>query len=110
MIARPAKRFGQSMISSVTNQRKLRFMVYDGALKAATFIVFLRRLVKDTNRRLFVIVNNLPVHRANAVAAWVAAHAARIKLFHLPPYAPERNPTSSSTMMSSRRGAGSARQ
>lgn len=92
VIPRPAKRFGQSMISSVTNQGKLRFMVYDGALKAATFIVFLRRLVKDADRRLFVIVDNLPVHRANAVAAWAAAHADRIKLFQLPPYAPERNP------------------
>ena len=92
VIPRPAKRFGRSMISSMTNQGKLRFMVYDGALKAATFIVFLRRLINDTKRRLFVIVDNLPVRRANAVAAWVAAHADRIKLFHLPPYAPERNP------------------
>lgn len=32
---RPAKRFTQSMISSVTNQGKLRFMIYDGALNAA---------------------------------------------------------------------------
>ena len=92
VIARPAQRFAQSMISSVTNQGKLRFMIYDGALKAATFIVFLRRLLKDAGRRLFVIVDNLRVHRAGAVTAWVAAQAGRIKLFYLPPYAPERNP------------------
>lgn len=92
VIPRPARRFGASMMASVTNQGKRRFMIYDGALKAATFVMFLRRLVKDTDRKLFVIVDNLRVHRANAVTAWGAAHVDRIKLFYLPPYAPERNP------------------
>jgi transposase len=92
VIPRPAKRFTQSMISSVTNQGKLRFMIYDGALNTAIFLMFLRRLIKDTDRKLFVIVDNLRVHRAKVVMAWVAEHADRIALFYLPPYAPERNP------------------
>lgn len=92
VIPRPAKRFTQSMISSVTNQGKLRFMIYDGALNTAIFLMFLRRLIKDTDRKLFVIVDNLRVHRAKEVMAWVAEHADRIELFYLPPYAPERNP------------------
>ncbi len=92
VIPRPATRFTQSMISSVTNQGKLRFMIYDGALNAAIFLKFLRRLIKDTDRKLFVIVDNLRVHRARTVAAWVEENKDRIKLFYLPPYAPERNP------------------
>lgn len=92
VIPRPAKRFTQSMISSVTNQGKLRFMIYDGALNAAIFLMFLRRLLRDTDRMLFVIVDNLRVHRAKVVTAWVAENADRIELFYLPPYAPERNP------------------
>ena len=92
VIPRPAKRFTQSMISSVTNQGRLRFMICDGALNTATFLMFLRRLIKDTDRKLFVIVDNLRVHRARAVTVWVAEHADRIALFYLPPYAPERNP------------------
>ena len=92
MIPRPAARFTQSMISSVTNQGKLRFMIYDGALNAAIFLKFLRRLVKDTTRKLFVIVDNLRVHRARTVMTWVDENADRIELFFLPPYAPERNP------------------
>jgi transposase len=35
IIRRPAARFSQSMISSLTNRGKLRFMVYDGALERA---------------------------------------------------------------------------
>ena len=80
------------MISSLTNRGTLRFMVYDGALTAATFLVFLRRLVQGAERKLFVIVDNLRVHRAKRVTAWAKANAARIELFYLPPYAPEHNP------------------
>ncbi len=92
VIPRPAKRFTQSMISSLTNRGTLRFMVYDGALNAALFIKFLRRLIKDADRKLFVIVDNLRVHRAKAVMAWLAENAGRIELVYLPPYAPECNP------------------
>lgn len=92
VLPRPAARVTQSMISSLTNRGTLRFMVYNGALTAATFLVFLRRLVRGAGRKLFVIVDNLRVHRARRFTAWVKANAARIELFYLPPYAPEHNP------------------
>ncbi len=93
VLPRPATRVSQSMISSLTNRGTLRFMVYDGALTAATFLVFLRRLVKGAaGRKLFVIVDNLRVHRARRVTAWAKANAERIELFYLPSYAPEHNP------------------
>jgi transposase len=92
VIRRPATRFSHSMISSLTNQGKLRFMVYEGALNAAIFRHFLRRLVRGATRKLFLIVDNLRVHRAKLVTAWVQAHIERIELFYLPPYAPEHNP------------------
>src|SRR3954464_7855124 len=71
VIRRPGKRFSQSMISSLTNQGKLRFMIYEGALNTTIFLNFLRRLVREAARKLFVIVDNLPVHRAHRVTAWV---------------------------------------
>jgi transposase len=92
VIPRPARRFSQSMISSLTNQGKLRFMVYDGALNATIFLKFLRRLVRDATRKIFLIVDNLRVHRARMVNAWVQENADRIELFFLPPYTPEHNP------------------
>jgi transposase len=92
VIRRPAKRFSQSMISSLTNQGKLRFMIYEGALKAPIFLNFLQRLIRGAARKLFVIVDNLPVHRAHRVTAWVQNHADQIELFYLPSYAPEHNP------------------
>ena len=80
------------MISSLTNQGKLRFMIYEGAIKAPIFLNILQRLVREAARKLFVIVDNLPVHRAHRVTAWVQDHADQIELFYLPSYAPEHNP------------------
>ena len=79
------------MISSLPNQGKLRFMIYEGALNTTIFRNFLHRLIRQAARKLFVIVDNLPVHRAHRVTAWVQNNADRIELVYLPPYAPEHN-------------------
>jgi transposase len=41
---------------------------------------------------VFLILDNLRVHRARLVTEWVKANSDRIELFYLPPYAPEHNP------------------
>ena len=92
IIPRPARRFAYSMISTVTNLGTLRFMIYEGALNVFIFLSFLRRLIKDAPRKVFLIVDNLRVHRAKAVTAWLAAHKDCIEVFYLPPYAPDFNP------------------
>jgi transposase len=92
VITRPATRVTTSMISTLTNLGTLRFMVFEGALNAVIFLGFLRRLITGAPRKVFLIVDNLRVHRARLVTAWVQANADRIKLFYLPPYAPEHNP------------------
>jgi len=88
VIRRTARRHTTSMISTVTNRGSLRFMLYEGALNAALFLTFLQRLVRSARRKLFLIVDNLKVHKAGKVQAWVAAHRERIELFFLPAYAP----------------------
>jgi transposase len=87
-----AARFSVSMISAITNRGKLRFMVYRRGLKIATFIKFLQRLIRSTNRKMFLILDNLQVHRAKTVREWVEQHKKRIELFFLPSYCPELNP------------------
>jgi transposase len=92
VVARTAKRRTQSMISAVSNRGLMRFMLFDGALNAARFIAFLRRLIKDADQKLVLIVDNLKVHHAKPVKAWVAAHTHEIELCYLPAYAPDHNP------------------
>jgi transposase len=93
VITRTAKRVTRSMIAAVSNRGLMRFMLYEGALNADGFIAFLRRLTKDAGRKVVLIVDNLKVHKAGKVMAWVASHAHEIELFYLPSYAPDHNPT-----------------
>ncbi len=92
VIARTAKRITKSMISAVSNRGLMRFMLYDGALDVDRFITFLRRLIKDAEQKVFLVVDNLKVHHARKVKAWVQSHRHEIELFYLPAYAPEHNP------------------
>ena len=87
-----SRRKSVSFLSTVTNQGLVRFMVLDGPLSASMLIAFLRRLIRSTDRRVFLILDNLNVHKAAKVRAWVAAHAREIAVFYLPAYAPELNP------------------
>jgi hypothetical protein len=59
-------------------------MLYEGALNATLVLASLQRLVRSARGKLFLIVDNLKVHKAGKVQAWVAAHRDRIELFFLP--------------------------
>jgi len=86
------KRHGLSVISTVTNKGQMRWRIFDGALNADILIDFLRRLIKGAGRKLFLILDNLRVHHAKPVKAWLAEHADAIEVFYLPSYSPELNP------------------
>ncbi len=49
-------------------------------------------MIRDAGAKVFLILDNLPVHRARAVRAWLAGRTAQIAVFHLPSYSPELNP------------------
>jgi len=93
VIKRTGKRFRVNMISAISNQGLLRFRLFTGSFTGAVFIDFLRRLLRDCGgRKVHLIVDGHPVHRAKLVSAWVGRHAERIELHFLPGYSPELNP------------------
>lgn len=92
VIVATGKRFGCNMISAITNQGRLNFMVFKGRFIAKVFLEFLYRLVRQSKRKVFLIVDRHPVHRAKKVKQWLKEHAEQIRLFYLPGYSPELNP------------------
>jgi len=86
------QRFGCSMISAITNRGRLNFMVFQEKFRAEVFQSFLRRMLRQVPRKIFLIVDGHPVHRSRKVKKWVKKHEARIRLFYLPSYSPELNP------------------
>ncbi len=87
-----AKKERINLISSITNQGKVRFMVYQDAMNSQTLIKFLERLIKDTDQKVFLILDNLRVHHSKLVKEWLESHQEEIELFFLPSYSPELNP------------------
>ena len=81
-----------SLIATVTNQGKTRWMIIDDAFDAEKLIEFLTALIKDAGKKVFLILDNLRVHHSKVVKAWVAERSAQIELFYLPSYSPQLNP------------------
>lgn len=87
-----AKRFAINMISSITNQGKVQFLIYSDKMNADKFIEFMEQLIKTSTKKIFFIVDNLRVHHSKIVKEWVFEHRSQIEIFYLPSYSPERNP------------------
>jgi len=81
-----------SMISAITGRGTVRFMIYDGAMNQQMLIDFMKRLIKDAGRKVFLIFDNLRVHHGKIVQAWLAENKDKIEVFFLPSYSPELNP------------------
>lgn len=92
-VALTAKRFGVNMVSAISNQGALHFMLYRDNFSAERCIDFLTRLIQTSDKaKVFLILDNLRVHHAKLVNEWVANNEKLIELFFLPPYSPELNP------------------
>jgi transposase len=82
-----------NMISAINNQGKLRFMIYDQTMTQQLLIVFIKRLIKSTSRKVFLILDNLNVHHGKAILQpWLDTNKEKIEVFYLPSYSPELNP------------------
>lgn len=87
------KRFRANMIAAISNTGTLRFRVFDEKFTGRVFLDFLKRLVRDNRgRKIMLIIDGHPAHRARVVRDWVAANPDLIELHFLPGYSPELNP------------------
>ena len=67
-------------------------MLYQNTMNQQRLIQFMERLIRTSNQKVFLILDNLRVHHGRLVTAWLENHARKIEVFFLPPYAPEYNP------------------
>lgn len=87
------KRFSCNMISALSNKGELMFSVFEGSFMVAVFLRFLERMLKQMKgRKVFLVVDGHPVHKAKLVKAWLEERKDLIELFFLPGYSPELNP------------------
>lgn len=86
------RRFSCNVISALTNRGQLAFMIFKSGFNTNVFLRFLRRLIKDSKRKVFLIVDGHPVHRSRRVRKWLGENSDKIELFFLPAYSPDLNP------------------
>ncbi len=85
-------RFSLNIIGAISPRGEFRFMLYEKSMNAQRFIEFLKRLLHDESRPIFLVVDGHPVHRSRAVKKFVESTQGRLELHFLPPYSPEVNP------------------
>jgi hypothetical protein len=89
-----SKQFRINMISTITNQGKVQFMIYSDNMNADRLMDFLKQLIKTGERKIFLVLDNLRVHHSHIVKEWVKSEEVkrRLEIFWLPSYSPELNP------------------
>jgi len=92
VIKKTGSRFRCNMISAITNQGSMKWMVFEESFTVVIFLNFLRRLIYKSDKKIFLIVDNHKVHHAKKVQAWLEKNKEKITIFFLPPYCPEMNP------------------
>ena len=88
VVSTTGARFGANLISAISAQGKLRFMVAPGRVTAAVFIEFLKRLLVNAPSPVFLIVDGHPTHKAKVVKRFVEEQDGALELYYLPPYSP----------------------
>ena len=88
----PAQKSSINMISSITNQGQMRFMMYRGTMNCQLLIKFMTRLIQDSGRKVFLVLDNLRSHHGKIVKEWLSVNKEAIEVFYLPSYSPELNP------------------
>ncbi|MGH8190883.1 MAG: transposase [Rhodanobacteraceae bacterium] len=79
----PRRHKRKSLVSAITHQGGIRFMMYSGAMSDVVLIEFMRRLVKDAGRKVFLILGNLAVHNTQEVSDWLWSREDHIEVFVL---------------------------
>jgi len=65
-----SKRFSVKMISTVTNQGKVQFMIYSTNMNSQKLIELMEQLIKGSEKKIFLILDNLRVHHRNTEYAF----------------------------------------
>lgn len=86
------QRGGYNVLSMITAQGELIYELEEKTINSERYIEFLRRVLANHPRPIIVIADNASFHRSKEVRLFVRLNRKRIRMFFLPPHAPELNP------------------
>lgn len=71
---------------------RLFYQGFIGKLNATSYQQFLKLILRQTRRPVFLVQDGAPYHRAKAVQDFLAQHTQRLTVTQLPSYSPDYNP------------------
>ena len=92
IVASSGQRQSINVISAVNASGAFWAATYTGKLNAESFVEFLRDFMKGQRRKVMLVVDGHPAHKAKLVKEYIAGLSGRLELHFLPPYAPDLNP------------------
>jgi transposase len=92
VIKKTGQRFSLNMISAISNQGHLQFMIIDGSFNSEVFQTFLQQMIKYSRQKIYFVTDGHPAHKTKKLNEWLTENSNRIEVFFLPPYSPELNP------------------
>lgn len=94
VIKKTGNRFSINMISAISNQGHLQFMIIEGngRFNSEVFETFLKQMIKHSRRKIYFVTDNHSAHKTKKLNEWLLKNKKKIEVFFLPPYSPELNP------------------
>ena len=91
-VRKTAKKESVGMISAITNKGKIFWKIYDKSINSQKFLEFVKRLIRNKRRKIFLIVDNARPHASRMLKEWVCGKKKKIEIYYLPAYSPDLNP------------------
>jgi len=86
-------RFSVNMITAIDTRGSMRFMTTKQTVNSEKVCEFLRKLMHDTERPVFLIWDGHPTHKSKKVRECVESFEGRLEVYFLPSYSPSLNPS-----------------
>lgn len=87
------KKGGLCVTSAISPVGRMLFRIEKEKIKAPQHVEFLQQILRHhPNRKIIVVEDRAPVHRAGEVKDFVEQNKKRFALYYIPSYSPELNP------------------
>ena len=85
-------RFRLNMFAAISPDGEIYFMIHEGRGTAERFCQFLEKTVRESGKKILIVVDNCSIRKANKTKEWIAENADECEIFYQPTYSPEVNP------------------
>lgn len=86
------QRGGFNVLSTVTAQGKMSYSLAEKSIDSVRYIKFLKQLIKNREKPLILLADNVSFHNSKAVREFVKKNRTKLRVFFLPKHSPELNP------------------